>query len=72
MARVRDVGLHPGRGGAGRDAGHRQRDDLDAGHDAAQQVDRLADAALELILDLDPAWLRYRHATIVSPERLAA
>ena len=71
-ARAHDVGLHAGRGGAGRDAGHRQRDDPDAGQDAAQQVDRLADAALELILDLDLAWLRGRHGTIVSPGRLAA
>ena len=58
LARAHDVGLDGGRGGAGRDAGHGQRDDLDAGQDAAQQVDRLADAALKLILDLDLAWLR--------------
>ena len=56
--RAHDVGLHGGRGRAGRDAGHGQRDDLDAGQGAAQQVDRLADAALEPILDLDLAWLR--------------
>ena len=49
-----------------------QRDDLDAGQDAAQQIDRLADAALKLILDLDLAWLRWRHGTIVSPGRPAA
>jgi len=54
-ARAHEVGLRAGRGGAGRDAGHRQHDDLDAGQDAAQQVDRLADTALELILHLDPA-----------------
>ena len=66
-ARGRNVGLHAGHGGAGRDAGHRQRDDPDAGHHAAQQVDRLADAALELILNLDLARLRCPHGTIVSP-----
>jgi hypothetical protein len=71
-AGAHDVGLHAGHGGAGRDAGHRQGDDPGAGHDAAQQVDRLADAALELILDLDLAWLRCRHHTIVSPDRLTA
>ena len=54
-ARIHDVGLHAGRGSAGRDAGHRQHDDLDAGQDAAHQVDRLADTPLELILDLDLA-----------------
>jgi hypothetical protein len=50
----------------------RQHDDLGAGQGAAHQVDRLADAALELILDLDLAWLRCRHGTIVSPGPLAA
>jgi hypothetical protein len=57
-ARVHDVGLHAGRGRGGRDAGYRQHDDLGAGQGAAQQVDRLADAALEPILDLDLARLR--------------
>ena len=71
-ARPDDIGLNPGRGGAGRDAGHRQRDDLDAGHDAAQQVDRLSDTALKLILDLDLGRLRWRHGTIVSPGRPGA
>jgi hypothetical protein len=42
-------------------------DDLDTGQCAAQQIDRLADAALELIGDLDLARLRGRHSTIVSP-----
>ena len=47
-ARTHNVGLHAGRGGAGRDAGHHQRHDPETGQHAAQQVDRLADAALEL------------------------
>ena len=64
-SRAHDVGFHAGRGGAGRDASHQQRHDLDAGQHAAQQVGRLADAALELILDRDLAGLRCRHATIV-------
>jgi len=72
VAPVHDVGLDAGRGRAEGDAGQRQRDDLDAGQHAAQQVDRLADAALELILDLNPARLRWRHASIVSPARLVA
>jgi hypothetical protein len=54
-ARIHDVGLHAGRGGAGHDGGHRQHDDLDAGQGAVHQVDRLADTPLELILDLDLA-----------------
>ena len=58
LARAHDVGLDGSRRRAGRDAGHGQRDDLDAGQDAAQQIDRLTDAALKLILDLDLAWLR--------------
>jgi hypothetical protein len=49
--------LDGSRGGPGRDAGQGQRHDLDAGQEAAQQIDRLADAALKLILDLDLAWL---------------
>jgi hypothetical protein len=72
VARAHEVGLHTGRGGAGPDAGHGQRDDPETGQDTAQQVDRLADAALELILDLDLAGLRCRHATIVSPGRIDA
>ncbi len=68
-SRAPHVGFHAGRGGAGRDASHQQRHDLDAGQHAAQQVGRLADAALELILDRDLAGLRCRHATIVSRPR---
>jgi len=49
-----------------------QRDDLDAGQRAAQQVDRLADTALDLIGDLDLAQLRWRHGLIVSPGCLGA
>jgi hypothetical protein len=56
--RADEIGLDGGRGGAGRDAGHGQRDDLDARQRAAQPIDRLADAALKPILDLDLAWLR--------------
>jgi hypothetical protein len=55
---ARDVGLYGSRVRAGRHAGQGQRDDLDAGQRAAQQIDRLADTALEPILDLDLAWLR--------------
>ena len=36
---------------------HRQHDDLEARGDAAQQVDRLADPALEPVRDLDRSWL---------------
>jgi len=72
LARAHDVGLRSRRGGAGRDGGHYQHEDLDAGHDAAQPVDRLADPALELIGDLDGARLRWRHGMIVSPGRPAA
>ena len=56
--RADEIGLDGSRGGAGRDAGPGQRDDLDAGQRAAQPIDRLADAALKPILDLDLAWLR--------------
>ena len=38
--------------------GQGQRGDLDAGQGAAQQIGRLADTALEPILDLDLGWLR--------------
>ena len=48
-----DVGLDAVRGLARRDAGAGQHDDVDAGQ-AAQQVGRLADPVLTLILDLDP------------------
>jgi hypothetical protein len=64
--------LDGSRGGPSRDAGQGQRDDLDAGQEAAQQIDRLADAALKVILDLDLAWLLWRHGTIVSPDSPAA
>ena len=70
--RADEIGLDGGRGGAGRDAGPGQRYDLDAGQRAAQQIDWLTDAAFKLILDLDLAWLRWRHAMIVSPSRPAA
>ena len=69
---VHDVGLHAGRGRGGRDAYPRQHDDLDAGQRAAQQVDWLPDAALELILHLDRARLRWRHDTMVSASCLGA
>jgi len=69
-ARAHDVGLHPRRGRGRRDGGHRQHEYPNAGHDAAQPVNRLADPALQLISDLDRA--RLRHETIVSPARPVA
>jgi hypothetical protein len=53
LAHGDDVGLHAGRRRAGRDARRRQCRDLDAGDHAAQQVDRLADSPLEMVLHLD-------------------
>ena len=50
-ARPHDVGLDTGGRGPGRDADRGQQDDLDAAHEAAHQIYRLADPAGKMILD---------------------